>query len=149
GAAGVDVLGDQLRVALETAGREDRRLLGRLAEAYLPGRADERVGEAARVEALPDRPRIAGLVCDHRRAERLEPRDAVVEALPHEPLQALVAGRALRPEVVPFAEAPDDAAREQHRAARPRSLLVDDRRRAELARTRRRAQAGHAGTRDP
>jgi len=69
---------------------------------------------------------MAGLVCAARaRQLGLSPR--VVEPLPHEPLKLLVAAWALAPEVVPLDVAPDDAARQQHRAARTRPLLDDAR----------------------
>ncbi len=71
----------------------------------------------------------------HRlRAERDEPRERVVEPLPHEPLERLVAAGTVGAEVVPLVVAPDDAAREEHRAAGAHALLDDDRVEAELAR---------------
>src|SRR5437016_4351339 len=121
----MDVRGDELPVPLEAARRQDRRLGRRLPEANAPRNANKRVGQSARVEPLTDRARIPRLVRHHRRTERLEPPDPVVEPFPDDALQALVAGRTLRSKVVPLPEAPDDTAREEHRPARPRSLLVD------------------------
>src|SRR5204862_2084869 len=73
--AGSDVPVDETGVTLETAGCEDRRFSRGLAEAHVPGSPDEHVRETARIEPLADRARVSGLVRDHRRAERLEPRD--------------------------------------------------------------------------
>src|SRR5207248_3294568 len=103
----------------------------------------ERLGEPARVEALADRPRIARLVLDHWRAKRLEPRDALVEPLEDQPLEGRIAARALGAEVAERSVAPDHAAREEHRATGPVALLVDERLRAELARTSGGAQTRH------
>ena len=129
----MDVLRDELRVPLEAARRKDRRLGRRLAEANATRGANECVRQSARVEPLADRARVPRLVLHHGRAERLEPRDPVVELFPDDALQLFVAGRTLRTEVVPLAETPDDAARQEHRPARPCSFLVHERRRPELA----------------
>ena len=142
------MLGDEGVIALEAARRKNRRLGRGLSESHVTGTPRERLRQPARIEPLTDRAGIAGLVRDDGRAERLEPGDSVVEPLPHDPLQALVAAWTLRAEFVPLAESPDDAARQQHRAAGPRSLFVDDRRCAELARTHGRAQPGHTPARD-
>src|SRR5215470_15612307 len=145
----MDVLADELGVTLESAGREDVRLLRRRAQPELARHPDECLRQTARVEALPRRARVAGLVPDDRRAERLEPCDPVVQPLPDRALQTLVSGRALRSEVVPLPKAPDDAAREQHRAAGSRPFLVDDGRGAESAGVRGSAEARHPGAGDP
>src|SRR5205085_8206177 len=116
---------DERRRALEAAGREDERLVvGREsgAKPRLAGRARERVRQPAGVEALADRSRVAGLLPDHRRAERPQPLERVVQALPDEVLELRVAVRALAPEVLERAMPPDDAGREQHRPARPVAL---------------------------
>src|SRR5919201_4932917 len=109
----------------------------------ITGSPDEGVRQPARIEPLPGRARIARLSLEHRRAERLEPGDRIVQPPPDEPLKRLVAARALVAEVFPLAVAPDDTARQEHRPARTIALLVDDRRRAELARPGRRGQSGH------
>src|SRR2546430_6921057 len=54
---------------------------------------------------------------------------------PDEPLQLLVARRALATEGLPVAMAPDDAGRKEHRAAEPRALLGDDGLAPELPKT--------------
>src|SRR4029077_10162010 len=72
------------------------------------------------------------------------PSEPLVEPVEHEPLQPLVAARALRPELVEASIAPDHAAREQHRTARPRPLLQHERCRAQLARPRSGAEPGQA-----
>ena len=63
---------DELRRALEPAGGEDERPVGlgrkRLPKADLSGGPHERLGQAARVEALADGARVPGLVRHHRRA---------------------------------------------------------------------------------
>src|SRR5262249_54242317 len=145
----MDVLAHELGIPLEAAGSEDRRLVGRLTEAHVAGCTRQRLGQAARIEALADGARIAGLVLDDRRAERLEPGDPVVEPLPDGALETLVAGRTLGAEIVPLAEAPDDAAREEHRAARAHPLLVDHGGRAERPRLRTRAQPSPPPPRPP
>ena len=76
-------------------------------------------------------------------------RIGLVEPLPHEPLEPLVAARALGAELVPRSVAPDHAAREEHRPTGPLALLEDDGRRAQLARPSGRDQPGHACPRDP
>ena len=110
--------------------------------------ARERGREAARFEALADGARVARLLPDDGRSSRLEPADRVVEALPDEPLQALVAAGALAAELVPVAMPPDHAGRQQHRAADPRSLLADGDRAPELAQARGGDEPGHARARD-
>src|SRR5207244_13639806 len=63
-------------------------------------------------------------------------------------LQPFVAGRTLRAKVIPLTKAPNHAARQQHRTARPRSLLVGGRHRAELACARGGGQSRHPRPRD-
>ena len=106
--------------------------------------ACERVDDAPRVEALADRPRVAGLVPDDRRAARLEPSDRVIEPLPDHALQPLVAAGALAAKVLPLAMPPDDAGREQHRAADARPLLAHGDIASELTEPRGRDEPGHA-----
>ena len=133
------------------AGREHDLALGlaeRGTELDLVDRPEKALGEPARIEATPDGQRVAGFARDDRRAERLEPVEGVVEPLDHERLKNRVAAGAVLPEVVERAVAPDDAAREQHRAADPRTLLHHDRLAPELAQPRSRHEAGHAGSRD-
>src|SRR5205807_7076654 len=106
------------------------------------------VREAARVEALADRPRVPGLLPDDGRAERLEPGDRVVEPFDDEPLQRRIAAGTFLLEVVERAEAPDHAARDQHRAAGARALLQHDGLDAELAQPHGRHEPGHPRARD-
>ncbi len=140
----MNVLVDERSVALKAARRENRRLPRNLAEPHVTRRTHQRVGKTPWIEALADGARIPSLVRDDGRAQRLEPRDPVVEPFPHDALQALVAGRTLGAEVLPVAETPDHAARQQHRTAGARPLLVHHRCCPELACTHGRAEAGHA-----
>src|SRR5437667_11702042 len=89
----------------------------------LSTRPHERVCQGTRVEAPPDRTRVLRLGVDDRGAERLEPIERVVELFDDQPLEPRIAGRALVAEIVQRAVAPDDAARQQHRAARAVALL--------------------------
>ena len=57
--------------------------------------------------------------------------------------QLLVAAGTLGAEVLERLVPPDDAAREQHRAARPRAFLQHDGLRPELAGARGRTEPGH------
>ncbi len=118
------------------------------AQPHVADAAGESLGEPHRIEADARRERIAGVPRDDRGAEPLEPGECVVEAFPDHALQLGVAAGALLPEALEVPVAPDDAAREIHRPARPVPLLVDDDAGAELARTRRRSQAGHPRPRD-
>ena len=134
----------------EAAGREDDRLrtmvLGkRSLELDIAG---EQLGERARVEPLARRSRILGVRPHRVGAERDEPLERVVEPLPDEPLQRLVAAWALRAEVVPLDVAPDDAARKQHRPARTRALLDHAGPEAELPRPCGADEPGHPGACD-
>ncbi len=116
-------------------------------EPHLAGRTDERFGETGRVEPPPGGQRVRRV----RRALRPEPAkplERVVEPLPHEPLQRLVPARALTPVVVEVAVAPDDAAGEQHRAARPIALLQHGHVGAELPQARGCDKPRHAGSDD-
>src|SRR5207244_11686532 len=98
--------------------------------------------------AAAARGRVPRLALHHRRAEPLEPVETVVEAIDDLPLERRVAARALVPEGRERSVAPDDPAREQHRAARPLALLEDDRLGAELAQPGGRAETGHTGAGD-
>ena len=80
---------------------------------------------------------------DYRSRARRPAHRATRARRPHRPAcsqttrcRALVAGRTLRAKVLPLTEAPDDAAREEHRAPRPRSLLVARRGAAPSSRAR-------------
>src|SRR6188472_2815870 len=117
-----------------------------MVEADGAGSFSECFGEAARVEALADRARVARLALEDRSAERLEPVEPFVQALEDQALQGGVAAGTLRAEVLELAVAPDDAAREEHRSAGTVALLEHDRLGAELTRTRGRGQSGHART---
>ena len=110
-----------------------------------PGRPHERLRQAGRVEPPPDRARVAGLLREHRRAERLEPRERVVELLHHDALQRRVAVGAVLAEPVERPVPEDDARREQHRAAGAVALLVDDDVEPELAGPGGGRETGHAG----
>ena len=85
-----DVAADELVVTLESPGREHERLVGlgewRLQPDVARG-SDEHLGQSARVEALPDRARVPRLLPDDGRAERLEPRQRVVEPVDDQPLE--------------------------------------------------------------
>jgi hypothetical protein len=63
-------------------------------------------------------------------------------------LEPLVACGAFTAEVLEAPVAPNDAARQQHRAPRTAPLLVHDGSTTELARPRGGAEAGHPGARD-
>ena len=114
----------------------------------VPRRPHEHIRQAARIEAPADRARVLCLGADERGAQRLQPVECVVELFDDQPLKPGIGGRALAPEVVKRAVSPDDAARQQHRAARPVALLEHGGRDAELPGARGRAQPGHAGAGD-
>src|SRR5207237_5808416 len=114
----------------------------------IPGCSYEYFGQSARVEAPADRARVLRLSRDDRGAERLEPVQPVIELLDDQLLEARIAGRAFTPESLEAAVAPDDPARQHHRAARPVAFLEHDGRNAELASARCSAQPGHAGAGD-
>src|SRR6187551_1314107 len=101
-------------------------------------------GQTPRVEALADGSRVAGLMLDDRRSERLQPLDRLVQPLDDQALQGRIPARAFLLERIERSVAPDDAAREEHRAARSIALLQHDRFGSELARPRGGGQAGHA-----
>src|SRR5213592_3125756 len=109
---------------------------------------DEHLRQAARVEALARRARVGRVLPDDLGPERDEPVQRLVEAVEDGTLQLLVAREALGSKVLEGPVAPDDATREQHRAAWARALLEDDRLGAEFASARRRAEAGHPGSGD-
>src|SRR5207248_2733296 len=92
------------------------------------------IGEAAGIEPLPSSERVLGVLLQDGDPDGAQPVERLVEPLPDEPLQAYVPARALVAELLPLAMAPDDARAQQHRTARPRALLVDDRVEAEFAR---------------
>src|SRR5262249_15750340 len=143
----LDVARDQLGRGAEAAGREHDRLAA-VERCGVPQsqRLDaprQPLGESACVEAHSGRERILRLVLDDRCADRPQPVQRVVESLPDELLDALVSGRALAPERLPVRVAPHDAGAEQHRAARPRPLLVDDGGEPELASADSGHQPGH------
>src|SRR4029450_271486 len=103
-----------------------------MAQRDLSRSAYQRAGQATRVEALADRARVARLVLEHRCAERLEPLDPVVEALDDQPLERRIPARALGPEALERPMAPDDDAREHHRASDAGALLEHERLRARV-----------------
>jgi len=145
----MDVLGDEASVSLKAARRKNRGCLRCIFDqANVTSHAHERLGQTSRIEPLADGAWITGVGLDDRRTERLQPRQSLVEPLPHHTLERLVATRTLRTKLVPLTETPDDATREEHRAPRTRSLFVHHGRRTELARASRRGQTGHAGPRD-
>src|SRR6266516_5087552 len=111
----------------------------------VPGRPREHIRQAARIEAPADRARVRRLGGDERGAQRLQPVECVVELFDDQPLEPWITGRALAPEVVQRAVAPDNGARQQHRAPRPAALLEHSGRDAELPGARGHAQPGHAG----
>src|SRR5581483_113287 len=74
--------------------------------------------------------------------------ERVVEPVPDQGLEILVAAGALCAEVVPLEVAPDDAAGEQHRAPHPRPLLHDLRLDTELAQACGGDQPCHPGSCD-
>src|SRR5581483_11116898 len=108
----------------------------------------QKLRQRPRVEALPGRDRVLGVVPDGLRSERDEPLERLVEPVVDEPLQALVAAGTLEPELLPLEMPPDHAAREEHRAAGSGSPLDQPRSTAELARPRGADEAGHAGSGD-
>ena len=116
-----------------------------MVDSDIPGRADERLCQAARLEALPRRAGIGRVLPDDLRAKRDQPLERLVEAVEDGALQLLVAAGTFSAEVLEGAVAPDDAAREQHRSARARALLDYGRPRPELTGARCRAEAGHPG----
>ena len=133
----------------ESSRREHERCGGSRFQRRLEGDvAREQRSERPRVEALAGRARVLGVLPHGLGAERDEPGERVVEALPDQPLQRLVAAGTLGAKVGPFPMAPDDAAREQHRAAGARPLVDETRPQAELARPRGAHEPGHAGARD-
>src|SRR5439155_20205448 len=108
---------------------DDRRrgVLGQeLVQASVAGRPDERLRQALRFEALAGRARVRRLVRDDLGAEGNEPLEPLVEAVEDRPLQRLVALWTFAPEVLERVVAPDDAAREEHRASGPVTLLEHD-----------------------
>ena len=133
----------------EAAGREHERRLdvGRQRRLELDVARKQR-GQRPRIEPLAGRERVLGVLPHRLGAERYEPVERVVQPLPDEPLQRRVAAGALGAEVVPLEVPPDDAAREQHRAAGARSLLDQPRREPELARARGAHEPGHASACD-
>src|SRR3954454_10417582 len=108
---------------------------------------DKRTRELAGVEPRTSRERVRRLFAHRSGARGDQPLERVVEPVPDQPLQPLVAVRALAPEIAPLAVAPDDARREQHRTAQPRPLLADRCGDAELAEARGGDEAGHPGPR--
>ena len=146
-----DVLAHELGIALEAAGREEQRLgvlRPRRRQAHVARSADERLGQLTRIEPHADRVRIARLLPHDLGAQRAQPLEAVVQALDHLALQLRVAAGTFRAERIEVAVAPHDARGQQHRAAGPVALFVDDRLEAELARACGRAEAGHATAED-
>jgi hypothetical protein len=119
-----------------------------LSDSDIPGRPDERFGQAARVETLSGGARVGRVLRDDRWPERDKPVERLVEAVEDRTLELLVAAGALGTEVLERAVPPDDAAREEHRAARPRAFLQHDRLRAELTGPRSSTEAGHPGSRN-
>src|SRR5204863_3933116 len=95
----------------------------RLLELHVARRLDQELRQRARFEAPAGRERVLGVAPCGLRPERLEPAKRLVEALPDQPLEPLVASRALRSEALPLEVAPHDARGEEHRAAGARSLL--------------------------
>ena len=80
-----------------------------------------------------DRQRVARLAREQLDAERLQPVERVVELLDDRSRERLVCPQGTAPGGRRASDSASEAAREEHRAARPRALLVDDRRGAELA----------------
>src|SRR5262249_2575011 len=108
--------------APEAAGRqEDGRLQvrrqGRL-ELHLACSPEEKPRQCAGFVAAYGRERVLGVLPDRLRRRRLEPAEPVVEPLPEQPLQPLVAAGALGAEALPLEVPPDHAGRKEHRAAR-------------------------------
>src|SRR5439155_21102325 len=94
-----DVAVDELPAPLEAPGREDRRLVARRLEAHVAGRSDERLREAAWIEANAGRQRVARLLPHDRSPQRAQPLETVVDPVEHEPLQLRIAARTLAPEL--------------------------------------------------
>ena len=105
-------------------------------ELDVTGRLDEESRQRTRVVPAAGRERVLGVAPDRLGAERLEPAERLVEPLPDQPLEPLVAAGTFGAEALPLQMAPDDAGREEHRAARPVFLS-----RARAARARARAVA--------
>ena len=97
-----------------------------IVEPDVPRLARERLRERPCVEPDAGGAGVAGRALDDPGATLLEPGEVVVETLVDEPLELDSAPGAFAEEVVELAVAPDDAAGEEHRAARPVALLVDD-----------------------
>ena len=140
----------------KAAGRKHDRLLrtrpgvrhqaaSQLDVACRPG---EHFRQPVSVEPPAHGARIPGLRLDHGSPERLQPVERVVEPFDDLALKPRIPVRALVPEIVQRAVAPDDAAREQHRAARPVTLFQHRRRGTKLAGASGRAEPGHARARD-
>ena len=150
GAQGEAVLAGQCDA--EAAGGQDdavlRQLAQRLAERDLAHLPRQRLRQRLRVEAPPDRARIAGRRLHRRAGGSLEPVERVVEPLVDEPLQDRLAARAVLAERLERPVPPDDAARQEHRAARTVALLHHPRRTAELAEARSGDEPRHAGAGD-
>ena len=119
-------------------------------ELDVTGGRDEESRQRARVVAAAGRERVLGVAPDRLRAERLEPAERVVEPLPDQPLQQLVAAGALGAKALPLQMPPDDTGGEEHRAAGPRPFLEHARLVPELAEARCGDEARHprAGDRD-
>ena len=114
----LDVSRDELRVPLEAARRKDRRL-------GVPTRRGERHPRRERARPSIRAGRTACRSCADSPSRAAPPARRAIRATrsrrraaPRRRAAALVAGRTFRPELVPLAETPDDAAREQHRPAR-------------------------------
>src|SRR5436309_12614610 len=116
-----------------------------MSDSDITSRPHENFGEAARFESLPGRERVRRVLPDDLRPQRDQPGERLVERLEQHALKPFVAPGALAPKVLERPVAPDDAARKEHRAARPVALLQHDRVGAELAGARGGAEAGHPG----
>src|SRR5205085_3396171 len=125
---GRHVLAYERTVALEAAGGQHhghalRQLMQRLAQPHRSCARHKQLGERPRVEAAAHGERITGIALLNRRPQLLEPVERVVEALVDDPLELRIAARALRAEALEVTVAPDEATRQEHRAARPVALL--------------------------
>ena len=100
------------------------------------------------IEPLADCAWIAGLVPHDRRTARDEPCERIVESLPHEPLQIIVAAGTLLAERRELAVTEDDTRRQQHRAACARAFLTHDHGPPELTEPGGGNEPGHAGARN-